>query len=95
MKCQAGIMREYKRKRADSCSPMFEGYEKLPKCGGDISGSIKAAYDSGSVCRCDAFPALELNVRCSRCGYGWWPGRAALERMVYNNEIDLADMGVL
>jgi hypothetical protein len=96
MKCQARIMREYKKKRADSLWPEYhtgqpsQWLDQYPEvCGGDVTVQIKAGW-SGS-CACSGSSELELEASCSRCASPYWPGRYELQGRISRGEINITE----
>lgn len=86
MQCQAHIIREYKTTKAGSVRPSYYAIDKYPEvCNGTLTAAIKMEaepYYGGTDW------SLELEVTCSRCKNGWWPGMEAMRRAVRSNYTD-------
>ena len=81
--CQARIIKEYKSRKADCMWPESvygpNDVGTLPLCGGAVNVRVKAVAepDWGGT-----YPKIEIDAKCSKCNWPWWPGRIAWENAV-------------
>lgn len=90
MKCQARIVKTYKTKKANCVWPETvygpvpeESLEWKEVCGGDLTAKVRAVddpYYGGSSAD------LELEVECSRCRAGYFPGIFSLMTEVSSSD---------
>lgn len=96
MKCEARIVRPYKRAKSDSCWPInilpeSKVYD-LPVCDGTLKVQISA--QGGGGCSCCAEPVrLVLVTECTKCKNGYHPKIQALQdRLGYEEYVDITDI---
>jgi hypothetical protein len=84
MKCLARITREYKTKKADCIWPESvygpNDEKDLPPevCGGEIKVVLTPIVDGG--CSCCGSPRIQVEITCSRCKFGYFPGSLNLDQ---------------
>lgn len=81
MLCQAHIIKENKRTKADSCKPTWKEYDAFPPCHGKLQVFIGLDEDD----------KMTYRIECSRCKEPWHLAMVGL-RTSDNGELDITSL---